>query len=148
MRAEELIVKFQRTRDVKFPQRGTPGSAGIDFFVPNEYLVTEVEPHRDLLMGTGIVAEVPEGHALLFMNKSGVALKQKLIVGACLVDSDYRGEIHFHMFNLSDSVRYVSPGQKLCQAVLIPHVRADLVEVDRITVNTKRGAGGFGSTGG
>ena len=30
-------LKFIRVKNVKQPQRGTPESAGIDFFVPDEF---------------------------------------------------------------------------------------------------------------
>ena len=85
---------------------------------------------------------------MIAFNKSGVATKQGLSVGACVVDEDYDGEVHLHMINTSDKDQTVVTGQKLVQFVLIPVCYIDVEEVDELPQrNTQRGAGGFGSTG-
>ena len=84
------------------------------------------------------------------MNKSGVALKKGLVVGACVVDSDYQGEIHLHLINTSDKPVRIQPGDKLTQFLLIPvdHCLVEVVnEGDLFEEETTRGSGGFGSTG-
>ena len=93
---------------------------------------------------------MPEGYALIAMNKSGVALKKGLMVGACVVDSDYQGEIHLHLVNTSAKSVTIEPGDKLTQFLLIPvdHCSIELVnEPDLFDDETTRGSGGFGSTG-
>lgn len=145
-------MKISKTRDVKTPTRGTPGSAGIDFFVPDDYPneLCEIRPLERFFIPSGIKANVPDGYALIAMNKSGVALKKGLVVGACVVDSDYQGEIHLHLINTSDKPVRIQPGEKLTQFLLIPvdHCFVEVVnEEDLFDDETTRGSGGFGSTG-
>ena len=145
-------MKIAKIRSVKTPTRGTPGSAGIDFFVPNDYPMSlcTIEPGDRYLIPSGIKASVPKGYALIAMNKSGVALNKQLLVGACVVDSDYQGEIHLHLVNVSNDTVEIRPGDKLVQFLLVPvdHCQVEEVtEANLFSATTSRGAGGFGSTG-
>jgi dUTP pyrophosphatase len=145
-------MKILKTRDVKTPTRGTAQSAGLDFYVPNDFPGTHyLATSQSLNIPSGIKANVPEGYALIVMNKSGVALKKGLQVGACVIDEDYQGEIHLHVTNVGDEVAEIKPGEKLVQMLLIPVLYAEVEEVhkeeDLFDVETERGAGGFGSTG-
>ena len=146
------MLKIAKIRAVKTPTRGTEGSAGIDFYVPNDYpanLCTVNQGGR-FFIPSGIKANVPEGYALIAMNKSGVALKKGLMVGACVVDSDYQGEIHLHLVNTGTNDVTIEPGEKLTQFLLIPvnHcLVSEVSEAELFTEESTRGAGGFGSTG-
>jgi len=143
-----LKMKVQKLRNVKTPNRGTVASAGIDFYVPEDFETVSLKPGESVLIPSGIKVQVPRGYALIAFNKSGVAVKQGLSVGACVVDEDYEGEVHLHMINTSDKEQVVVTGQKLVQFVLIPVAYLDIEEVYEIqSRNTERGAGGFGSTG-
>tara|TARA_R110001592_G_scaffold361584_2_gene672602 strand:+ start:13839 stop:14306 length:468 start_codon:yes stop_codon:yes gene_type:complete len=144
-----LIAKV---RDVKTPTRGTIGSAGIDFYVPTDYpqSLCVVAPGDRLFIPSGIKANVPKGFALIAMNKSGISLKKSLMVGACVVDSDYQGEIHLHLINVGNAPAEISPGDKLTQFLLVPvdHCQINLVEESQLfNSESQRGSGGFGSTG-
>ena len=142
-------MKISKVRDVKTPIRGTANSAGIDFFVPTGIQET-LGPGKSCLIPSGIKANVPEGHALIAFNKSGVALKKSLFVGACVVDEDYQGEIHLHVVNVGAESVVVEPGEKLVQLVLVPVFYDIIEEVSQemlFSEPTKRGSGGFGSTG-
>ena len=137
---------------MKTPIRGTAGSAGIDFFVPDDYPANlcVIDPGDRYFIPSGIKANVPEGYALIAMNKSGVSMKKGLMVGACVVDSDYQGEIHLHLINASNKPVTIEPGDKLVQFLLIPvkHCAVAVVDVDELfDEETTRGSGGFGSTG-
>lgn len=145
-------MKITRIRDVKTPIRGTEGSAGIDFFVPNDFPkeLCTVQPNDRFFIPSGIKANVPNGYALIAFNKSGVALKKGLMVGACVVDSDYQGEIHLHLVNTSYKPVTIEPGEKLTQFLLVPvsHCEVDEVPLGLLfEEETSRGSGGFGSTG-
>ncbi len=147
---QDLMVA--KTRDVKTPSRGTEGSAGIDFYVPDDYpqSLCTIEPGERCFIPSGIKANVPDGYALVAFNKSGVALKKQLLVGAAVVDSDYQGEIHLHLVNTSTKPVEISAGEKLVQFLLLPvdHGPVCLVGEDELfNATTDRGAGGFGSTG-
>ncbi len=142
-------MKFTKVRNVKTPTYGTDGSAGLDFYIPSDQEF-ELRPGESINIPSGIKMIIPKGYAGIFFNKSGVAVKG-LLVGACVVDSDYRGEVHLNIHNVSQSIRYFSAGQKLVQMLITPvfHVPS-LLEIKEDEFNqssTQRGEGGFGSTG-
>lgn len=141
-------MKIQKIREVKTPTRGTSKSAGIDFYTPDDLTPILLGPGEDALIPSGIKAQVPAGHALIAFNKSGIATKNKLIKGAEVVDEDYQGEIHIHVFNNGKHTTLINPGQKLIQFVLLP-VNYENTEVVESLENqeSERGEGGFGSTG-
>ena len=145
-------MKIAKIRKVKTPTRGTIGSAGIDFYVPDDYPsnLCTIEPGDRYFIPSGIKANVPDGYALIAMNKSGVSMKKGLMVGACVVDSDYQGEIHLHLINASSNSVTIKPGDKLTQFLLVPvnHCEVELTDADNLfEEETTRGTGGFGSTG-
>lgn len=146
-------MKYCKIRDVKSPIRGTSLSAGIDFFVPNDFPGEHfLVPGQAVNVPSGIKAKIPHGYALVFKNKSGVALKKDLQVGACVIDEDYQGEIHLHVRNIGIEVQSIHPGEKLVQAILVPVSLEEVEEVDDELAlyggeKTERGGGGFGSTG-
>lgn len=145
-------ITFSKVRDVKSPSRGTSKSAGIDFFIPNywnEGNALYMQPNSSVLIPSGIHVNVPEGYALIAFNKSGVATKKSLYVGACVVDEDYQGEVHIHVTNVGKESVTIEPGDKIVQFILIPVLYSNPVEVsyeDLYQSETERGVGGFGST--
>ena len=159
-------LRFTKVRDVRSPERGTAKSAGIDFFVPNDFPETAVGPHSDVLIPSGIKASVPEGHMFVAKNKSGVVTSYdacvqagrkpkkgaylcSLVVGANVVDEDYQGEIHIHLINTGTVPVIIKPGTKIVQFVLVPVTYCDVEEVpeEQLFIEaTERGDGGFGST--
>jgi len=143
-------MKFSKVRDVKTPTRANPTDAGIDFFVPNDMVVTELRSNEKCLIPSGIKVDVPEGYALIAFNKSGIATIRELQVGACVVDCGYQGEVHIHLFNYGKNTVYINPGDKIVQFVLLPLGPPNLEEVDESNLynsDSTRGTGGFGSTG-
>lgn len=164
-------LKIQKIRDVKTPTRAYSTDAGIDFYVPNVlaetdfgggrecmYLIDassrhiisiEIPPHASVLIPSGIKVAVPDNYTMIFFNKSGVATKKHLDVGACVVDSGYRNEVHIHLTNTSDKIITIRPGEKIVQAVVLPIniCVPELVDDINELGPTDRGMGGFGSTG-
>lgn len=144
-------MKISKIRDVKTPVRGTPLSAGIDFFVPNDFPGDHfLIPGQAINIPSGIKVKLPHGTALVFHNKSGVATKKDLQVGADVVDEDYQGEVHIHVRNIGTDVQVIKPGEKIIQALLVPvsYCDVEVVDVeDLYDEKTERGEGGFGSTG-
>lgn len=148
-----MNVRILKIRDVKTPSRGTSGSAGLDFYVPNDWKQQSIAPGTGLNIPSGIRAIIPQGHALIAFNKSGIAVKNKLQVGACVVDEDYTGEIHLNVINIGNGVQEINPGMKLTQFLLVPVVYASIMELSPedeelfYERQSERGDGGFGSTG-
>lgn len=142
---------FAKTRDVKTPTRGTEESAGLDFYIPFDQEKIVIDPGCSINIPSGIKMEIPRGYAGVFFNKSGVGVKG-VFVGACVVDSDYRGEVHLNVHNVSSVPQVFMPGQKLVQMVILPVNMLEMREIpvvnfDESLGSTKRGSGGFGSTG-
>lgn len=153
---------FTKVRPVKSPIRGTAESAGIDFFVPDDFVETIVEPGSSILIPSGIKCAYPSGYALILFNKSGIATKYKLTSLACVCDSDYQGEIHISLINIGQETVTISPGMKIAQFILVPVSLAEPKEIQdenelwhkwslmtlaRLDKGSLRGEGGFGSTG-
>ena len=149
-----MYLKMAKTRETVMPTRANAGAdAGIDFYVPNDFVRAVLKPGQSVKIPAGIKVEVPAGYALIFFNKSGVASKKSLIVGACVIDHGYSGEVHINMINVGTDDQIVEPGDKIVQGILVPVITFETLEVDEeelyrdIHVAGNRGAGGFGSTG-
>ena len=146
-------MKISKIRDVKTPTRANGNDAGIDFFIPNNWNDGEpmwLSPGQQALIPSGVKVNVPQNHALMAFNKSGVATKKQLIAGAAVVDEGYQGELHIHIINVGSAVQRIIAGDKIMQLILIP-MFYDNVEVveesDLFVEESTRGSGGFGSTG-
>jgi dUTP pyrophosphatase len=126
------------------PTRAHDSDAGLDFYSPGDY---EIKPNGDILIPLQVRTEFPKGYALIFKEKSGVATKKHLSVGACTVDSSYRGILHLHLFNHSNMYVPIKKGEKIVQAVVVPVWTGNPNFVEELDLNTDRGEGGFGSTG-
>jgi dUTP pyrophosphatase len=138
-------LKYQLlSSTAKDPVRGTHGSSGIDVFSPVDITIP---PRGDGLIPLDVRFEIPFGWDLAVYNKSGVATKKKLSKGAELIDSDYRGTVHIHFFNNSDSPVEIHTGDKIAQLVMREVWMGDLEKSEDISTETVRGEGAFGSTG-
>ena len=146
-----MTLQFNKTRDVATPRYGTDEAAGIDFFVPNDFDTLTLKHGESAFIASGIRCVIKPGFSLIAFNKSGVALKKHLNVGACVVDSDYRGEVHLHVFNWSHDDVTIKAGEKLVQFVYLatPQIRIETISDNEFNrhIGTTRGTGGFGSTG-
>lgn len=162
-------MKILKVRNVKTPTRGTDKSAGIDFYVPEDFESMCLAPLNDMLIPTGIKANIPEGYMLMAAEKSGVttskdacllagrtpkpeAFDSVTVLGAKIVDEDYQGEIHIHIINCGRKDVMIKPGMKIAQFILVPVLYDTIEEVTSEEelyngVETQRGKGGFGSTG-
>ncbi len=140
------------------PLRAHATDAGMDvFYCPNGEEIDKlyetdnywIPPRASRVLPTGLKVEVPEGYMLEIKNKSGIASKRQLVVGACVVDPGYDGEIFINLHNLGPESQKIVPGEKIAQAVLIPVVHCSVAEVydDILNKGSHRGDGGFGSTG-
>lgn len=143
------VVKVHE--NARLPERGHPTDAGADVrYCPESDLSDIVmEPGESVLFGTGLKIEVPYGYMLEVKNKSGIAAKSGLLVGACVIDRGYDGEIFVNLHNTFTTPQTVKAFQKIAQLVLVKiAVDPTFVGSDKIYDNeTSRGAGALGSTG-
>lgn len=141
---EDFYLKVELcSEDAKMPTRANDSDVGLDFYTPKDITIL---PKRDVLIPLDVKTEFPKGYQLRFDEKSGVSTKKKLDIGACIIDPDYRGIVHAHLFNNSDETVYFKKGDKVVQGVVTP-VWTGLPIQEKVTLNTTRGEGGFGSTG-
>ncbi len=149
---EQDSVRVYRVRETaKIPSRAHSDDAGMDFyFCPQERGEVVVHPGSSVVLQTGVKVEVPQGHMLQIMNKSGVASSKSLVTGACVVDKGYTGEIFINLHNIGRETQMIEPGQKLAQGVFVKVATPalEVIEEDNIYgKETSRGHGALGSTG-
>lgn len=129
------------------PTYGSEYAAGADLYACLEQDVA-IESGETALIGTGLAVEIPEGYAGLVYARSGLASKKGLApankVG--IIDADYRGEIMVALHNHSKQTAVIEPKERIAQMVVTPFLSVAYEEVKELT-DTKRGTGGFGSTG-
>lgn len=140
--------------NVTHPQRSNPSDAGLDiFFSPRDGERVIVGPGGSVVLETGLQFGVPHGYMLEVKNRSSVASKRSLLVGACVIDSGYENEVFINLHNVGEQPQIIKPADKIAQVVLIPvvHFRPSLVESEKLYSSpismSNRGMGGFGSTG-
>jgi len=148
-----MYIKFCKIRDVKSPTRAHLTDAGLDFYVPNDFKPETLSKGEDILIPSGIKMEIPSGYVGIFYNKSGVAVKNKIIVGAQVIDAYYSGEIHLHIINFSEYPEWINPGMKIMQMIITPIIAPILIETkgddlySQMKIKDIRGENGFGSSG-
>ncbi|PSL48547.1 deoxyuridine 5'-triphosphate nucleotidohydrolase [Salsuginibacillus halophilus] len=142
-----MNVNVKRLSDqIALPAYATAGAAGFDVCAAEDVTLA---PGEVTAVPLGLAFEIPEGYVMYLMPRSGLSKKTKLrqpnSVG--VIDSDYRGEVKLLLENTDSKESYhIETGDRIGQGVIqeVPHV--DFVEADELS-ETKRGSGGFGSTG-
>jgi len=143
------VVRLPHAFGLDLPAYESAGAAGMDL----RAAVTDdrpllLLPGRRALVPTGLIFELPEGFEGQVRPRSGLALKHGI---TCLntpgtIDWDYRGEVKVLLVNLGTEDFTVTRGMRVAQFVVAPVARA-AVEERSLAGETRRGAGGFGSTG-
>ena len=142
----EILIK-RLSKDVALPKYETEGSSGLDLAAHTDKQI-KILPGKSEIIPTGLAVAIPKNFEIQIRPRSGLAAKSQISVlnTPGTIDADYRGELKVILINLSDKVFVVEKGLRIAQMVLCPVVKAKLKEVTELE-NTKRGSGGFGSTG-
>lgn len=138
-----LLVK-KLSENAQLPTKGSEFAAGYDLYSAVD---TTVPARGKALVSTDLSIAIPHGTYARIAPRSGLAWKNSLDVGAGICDYDFRGTYCVILFNHSDQDFEVKKGDRIAQLILeviIPD--APVVEVETLP-ETKRGSGGFGSTG-
>ena len=142
----EILIK-RLSREVLLPKYETGGSSGLDLaaFIDKNI---EIKPGKSDIIPTGLTVSIPENFEIQIRPRSGLAAKNQISVlnTPGTIDADYRGELKVILINHSNKTFIVEKGLRIAQMVLCPVVKATLKEVESLE-DTKRGSGGFGSTG-
>jgi dUTP pyrophosphatase len=150
-----MLIEFEMIREGLMPSRSNPSDAGMDvFFNPPEEDNSPmiVGPGKNTLLPTGVKFGVPHGYMLQAMNRSSMAAKRSLVVGAHCIDSGYEGEVFIDLHNIGTDIQVVQPGEKVAQLVLVPIIPFRLLKGDsemysRYPISmSNRGEGALGST--
>ena len=135
------------SNSVSIPRYETPGSSGMDIaaHIENDVIIN---PGEKALVSTGFSLAIPRGYEVQIRPRSGLAAKKNITVlnTPGTIDADYRGEIKVILINLGKEKFIIKKGERIAQMVVCPVVQANLEEVEKLS-DTKRGSGGFGSTG-
>ena len=152
-----MILEYAKVRmDAIEPLRANPSDAGLDvFYCPKslDWSGLTINPGESKIIPTGLRFGVPHGFMLEVKNRSSVAAKRSLLVGACVVDPGYDGELFVNLHNVGTIEQFIAAGDKIAQVVMIPvvHFRAcesesgDLYNWEQIAISD-RGDGALGST--
>ena len=142
----KILIK-RLSKNISLPKYETEGSSGMDL-TANVNKVIEIQPGKSEIIPTGLAISIPKNYEIQIRPRSGLAAKNQISVlnTPGTIDEDYRGEIKVILINLGEKKFKIEKGLRIAQMVLCPVIKAELEEVDELD-KTKRGSGGFGSTG-
>jgi len=141
------IKRLENNQDLPLPKYETIGSAGMDLLAAIDAPII-LKPGEIKLIKTGIAIALECGYEAQVRPRSGLALKNGITVlnTPGTIDSDYRGEVCVILINHSSQDFTITRGMRIAQMVIATYVQAKIIEVETLD-ETKRGDGGFGSTG-
>lgn len=143
-----MEVKIKKLKEnAIIPTKGSREAAGYDLYACCNDVVI-IEPHKTEKIGTGLAILPPKGYFGAIVARSGLAAKHGLRPANCfgVCDEDYRGEYIVALHNDTDSPQVINTTDRIAQLVFLPYIDVDFHEINELE-NTKRGSGGFGSTG-
>jgi len=141
--SQPLSLKIERlTPTAKLPSRSYSGDAGLDLYADQPH---DLLPGEKKIIETGLKIALPKGYAGLVWDKSGVAT-QGIHTLAGVIDENFRGPLAVILINLSQSIYRIESGQKVAQ-LLVQKVEVPAVIEERLTDQTERTEGRFGSSG-
>jgi dUTP pyrophosphatase len=142
----EILIK-RLSKNITLPKYKTDGSSGMDI-AANIKEDIKIEPGKSAIIPTGLAVSIPKNYEIQIRPRSGLAANNQISVlnTPGTIDADYRGELKVILINLGKNDFTVERGLRIAQMVLCPIIKAVLKEVDLLE-ETKRGSGGFGSTG-
>ena len=122
-----MILEYAKVRpNANNPDRANPSDAGLDvFYSPTAPTSVILNPGDSKIFETGLKFGVPHGYMLEVKNRSSIAAKKSLIVGACVIDSGYDGEVFINLHNVGSELQVVADGDKIAQLVQMApmHIR-------------------------
>jgi dUTP pyrophosphatase len=144
-----IDLSYKKTKENAVdPKYAYISDSGFDLYSTEDVWIHSLDRQ---LVSTGLHFDIPEGYEIQVRSKSGLALKQGLMVlnSPGTVDQGYLGEIQIILFNTTREKVKIEKGQKIAQAVLCPVVSGKWVKLTEKSDlgNKDRNDNGFGSTG-
>lgn len=149
MEIETRITDPRIGNDFPLPDYATDGSAGKDLCACLDKPIN-IAPAETAVIGTGIAIFINNPDYMAFMApRSGLGVKHGIVLANTvgIIDSDYQDEIKAVLYNRGQKPYVIQPGERICQLIIMPVARATLKIVEQFSAASKRGAGGFGSSG-
>jgi len=143
----ELKILDERLHNL-MPAYATPGSAGLDLRACIDHVMT-LHPGETELIPTGMAIHLADpGYAAMILPRSGLGHKHGIVLGNLvgLIDSDYQGQLLVSCWNRGREPFLLNPLERIAQLIIVPAIQANFTVVDEFRAS-KRGEGGFGSTG-
>ncbi|MEA2860439.1 MAG: dUTP pyrophosphatase [Methylobacteriaceae bacterium] len=143
------IRQLPHGEGLALPAYQSAHAAGLDLLaaVPEDSPVI-LSPGQHALVPTGLTIALPSGYEAQIRPRSGLASKHGVTVlnAPGTVDAGYRGEIGVLLINHGEAPFSIRRGERIAQMVIASVVRVELVPAVELST-TRRGSGGFGSTG-
>ncbi len=147
MRKLQVRILDPRIRG-QLPHYGSPGAAGMDLRACVDAPLT-LEAGDSQLVPSGIAIHIGDpGYAAVVLPRSGLGAKHGIVLGNLvgLIDSDYQGQLLVSVWNRGKSAFTIQPLERIAQLVVVPVAQVELEVVEEFEAS-RRGEGGFGSTG-
>ena len=147
MRRLEVRVLDPRIRE-QLPHYATAGAAGLDLRACLDAPLA-LAPGQSELVRTGLAIHLGDpGLAAVVLPRSGLGAKHGIVLGNLvgLIDSDYQGQVFVSVWNSGKAAFTIQPLERIAQLVVVPVVQVEFEVVEQFA-ESRRGAGGFGSTG-
>lgn len=144
-----MTLKFKRigNHDLPLPAYESEYAAGMDLRAANDCVLY---PLQEVLIPLGFAVEIPNPYSMILLPRSGLGSKSGIVLGNLigLIDPDYRGELMAKVwYRRAEGAPFtINRGDRICQALLIPRIVSDIIEVSELS-ETARGKGGFGHSG-
>lgn len=156
-KADETIkVKIKLLPGGKMPRKMTNGAAAYDCYARSSRIlddwgnITNSINFTQIKYDLGFALELPDGYCAKIIPRSSVVkTRLRLANNIGLIDADYRGEISavFDYINSENPDKSIYlKGDRVCQLLIEKVEKTSLVKVKELS-KTKRGHGGYGSTG-
>ncbi len=142
----KILIK-RLSKEIPLPKYETEGSSGMDLSA-NIVSSINIGPGEKKIVPTGIAISIPNGFEVQIRPRSGLAAKHNITVlnTPGTIDADYRGELKVILINLGKETFKIEKGFRIAQMIVCPIIKVKFEEVENLN-ETKRGTGGFGSTG-
>lgn len=137
------MIRVQLDRGAKKPIRAHDTDGGLDIYMPEDMPETWFD--RQVTINTGVHIEIPEGYTGLIKSRSGLNIRQDIVCEG-VIDAGYTGAVVVKLYNHSNELRCIKPGEKIAQLVIVPCLTEEVEVVDQICGGA-RGENGFGSSG-
>ncbi len=143
------IKQLQNFGELQMPAYESDLAAGVDLRAAiDQNTPIVLQAGERALIATGLAMALPPGYEAQIRPRSGLAYKHGISVVNTpgTVDADYRGEVKILLINHGQKPFSINRGDRIAQMIIAPVTQAVFNVVDTLS-ETKRGAGGYGSTG-